>query len=160
MSDAERFQVSKTVPVGAEALFGVLSDPARHRELDTSGMIRDLVSGDAVTAVGDRFVLDMNNGILGDYRIDNSVHRFEQGRTIGWEPSLVDPESHADKLGGVTPGGHTYTWELAPDGNDRTAVTVTYDWSTVGDPGFKKLCPIVNEQQLGESIDKLADVAG
>jgi hypothetical protein len=44
--------VSRRIDASADRIFELLSDPARHTELDGSGMLRGLSSGAAVSAVG------------------------------------------------------------------------------------------------------------
>jgi hypothetical protein len=157
---SENITVSRTVDASPERLFEVLSDPSRHVEIDGSAMMRGL-EGDPgrITEVGDQFVLNMNNDMLGDYQMRNTVTAFEPNRVIGWSPAIYPPDAYRDKLGDVRPGGHTYTWELAPAGEGRTTVTQTYDWAEVTDPGFRKLLPLLDEGQLTESIDKVARLA-
>lgn len=47
MSDAMKQQVSGTIPASPEAVFALLSDPARHTELDGAGMVQGQASGRA-----------------------------------------------------------------------------------------------------------------
>jgi hypothetical protein len=160
VSESERIQVTKTVEASPEGLFAVLAAPSRHTEFDDAGMIKGCAEQlDRVSGVGDQFTMDMNNQILGDYQMRNTVTRYEENRAIGWAPMLYPEGGYADKLGDMKPGGHTYTWELSPAGAGQTTVTQTYDWSKVSDPGFKKLFPLVSEQQLTASIDLVADAA-
>lgn len=158
MSQNERFEVSRTVEATPEQLFALLSNPARHPELDSSSMLLSSDEG-PVTKVGDSFVVKMNNAILGDYEIKNTVVAFEENRTIGWKPALHPEGAHADKLGDMKPGGHTYTWHLEPAGSG-TKVTEVYDWSGVTDQQFKGLCPMLTEDQLADSIEKAGRAAG
>ena len=112
-----------------------------------------------LTKVGDEFTLNMHNDILNDYQMLNTVTAFEPNRVIGWSPTLYPPDGYTDKLGEMKPGGHTYTWQLEPTGDGQTRVTQTYDWSKVTDPEFKKILPLLNEQQLADSIDNVSRLA-
>ena len=160
MSESERIQVTRTVEASPEALFAVLAAPSRHAEFDDAGMVRDCVDEPGqVTGVGDQFTVNMNNEMLGDYQMRNTVTRFEENRAIGWAPVLHPEDGYKDKLGDMKPGGHTYTWELSPAGAGQTTVTQTYDWSKVTDDEFRKLFPLVSEQQLTTSIDRVASAA-
>ncbi len=160
MSESEQIRVTRTVAASPEQVFAVLADPRQHVELDSSSMLRGLVDGATLGGVGDQFVIDMNNDILGDYQIRNTVVAYEKDRTIGWAPSLYPEGGYADKLGGMKPGGHTYTYELEPAEAGQTAVTQVYDWSGVKDSQFKGFFPMLNEEQLGASIDKIGHAAG
>ena len=157
---SEQLQITRTVDASPEQLFAVLADPSKHTEIDGSAMLRGLSGHPAqVTKVGDEFTLNMNNDILGDYQMLNTVTTFEPNRVIGWSPTLYPPDGYTDKLGEMKPGGHTYTWRLEPAGDGQTTVTQTYDWSKVTDPEFKKILPLLNEEQLADSIDKVSRLA-
>lgn len=156
MSESEMLRVSRTVDAAPEQVFAVIADPGTHTDVDGSTLLRGLVEGSTLTGVGDEFVMDMHNRILGDYQVRNVVVAFEENRKIGWAPHLHPEGAYADKLGDMKPGGHTYTWELEPTESGGTAVTQTYDWSGVTDPTFKGLFPMLNEDALLESIDKVA----
>lgn len=159
MSESEQIKVTRTVNAPAERVFVVLANPAKHTELDGSSMLRGLDGGSTLTGVGDEFIMNMNNDILGDYQMRNTVVSYEQGRKIGWAPALHPEGAYADKLGDMKPGGHTYTWELEPAEPGKTTVTQTYDWSKVTDPQFRGLFPMLSEQQLSDSIDRAGRAA-
>lgn len=158
MADSDQFRVTRTVDVAPERLFALLSNPARHAEMDSAGMVRGTEEATALSGVGDEFTIDMNNQILGDYQMKNKVVAFEKDRTIGWAPMLHPEGGYKDKIGDMKAGGHTFTWYLEPEGSG-TKVTQVYDWSAVSDPGFKGVCPMVSAEQLGESIEKAARAA-
>ncbi|HEY2203007.1 MAG TPA: SRPBCC family protein [Pseudonocardia sp.] len=159
MSDSDQIKVTRTVDASPEQVFAVLTDPARHAELDGSAMLRGLEGGSTLTGVGDEFIMNMNNDILGDYQMRNEVVSYEKDRKIGWAPLLYPEGAYADKLGDMKPGGHTYTWELRQGGSGGTEVTQVYDWSGVTDAQFRGLFPMLSEEQLGESIDRAGRLA-
>ena len=82
----EPITVSRRIGSPASAIFQILADPARHRDLDGSGMLRGVVSGAAITGVGDVFVMKMYFTELGEYEMNNHVVEYEPDRRIGWEP--------------------------------------------------------------------------
>jgi hypothetical protein len=49
-------------------------------------MVRGVVSGSAVSGVGDIFVMKMYFTELGEYHMINHVVEYEPDRRIGWEP--------------------------------------------------------------------------
>ena len=51
--------VERFIPASPAAVFAVLSDPSRHREIDVSGTVRDAVDGPAQLALGSRFGMRM-----------------------------------------------------------------------------------------------------
>ena len=156
---SDQIQVSKTVDASPEQLFALLSTPSRHPEMDGSGMIRGLDKDPGrISGTGDEFTMKMNNDALGDYAMKSTVTTFEQNRKIGWAPAIDPPDGYTDKLGNVQVKGHTYTWELQPEGSG-TKVTQTYDWSGVQDEGFRGFFPMLSEDQLSDSIDRAAAAA-
>jgi hypothetical protein len=83
--------VERVIPAAAAAIFALLSDPGRHREIDGSGTVRDAISsaGSTGTAqqplrLGSVFGMGMKLGI--PYRMNNTVVEFEQDRLIAWQP--------------------------------------------------------------------------
>lgn len=104
--------VSRVIDSSPEVIFEVLADPARHGEIDGSGMVQNVRGQSQRLALGSTFGMDMKIGPL-PYRISNRVVEFEDGRLIAW--------AHF--------GGHRWRYELEPvDGG--TKVTESFDWST------------------------------
>lgn len=123
-------EVSRRIAAPAHEIFRILADPVRHPDLDGSGMLRGAVTTDAISGVGDVFVMQMYFAPLGDYQMNNHVVEFEQDRLIGWEPEagLGHPgAAQADDPGNRW--GHRWTYRLSPDGPDATVVTESYDCS-------------------------------
>ena len=114
---AERVvSVSRVIKASPEAIFDVLADPARHGEIDGSGMVQNVRGESKRLELGSTFGMDMKLGPL-PYRISNKVVEFDEGRLIAW--------AHF--------GGHRWRYELEPaDGG--TKVTESFDWSTARIP--------------------------
>lgn len=121
--------VSRRIGAPADAIFALLADPGRHTELDGTDMLRGVESGGPITAVGDRFVMNMFfDHFGGDYKMDNHVVEFEPGKRIAWAPAAGDDKTgRADAIS--EPVGHRWIFDLAPAGVDATVVTETYDCS-------------------------------
>ena len=109
--------ISRRIPAPADQLFALLANPARHPEIDGSGMVREAVAPRPLTAVGDNFVMKMHHQEFGDYEMTNHVVAFEPGRRIEWMPERV----------GAEPGRYRWGYELQPDGPDATVVTESFD---------------------------------
>ena len=108
--------VSRVIKASPEAIFDVLADPARHGEIDGSGMVQKLRGESKRLELGSDFGMDMKMGIL-PYRVTSTVKEFEENRLIAW--------AHAGK--------HRWRYELEPvDGG--TEVTESFDWSTAPMP--------------------------
>ncbi len=161
MDDTRTQQVSGTIPASPEAVFALLSDPARHPELDGAGMVQRLAAGPSpVTGVGDAFVMDMKQDGIGEYQMRSEITAFEPGRAIAWAPAIHPEGALSHVIGGMDPSGHVWSWELAPGPDGGTAVTHTYDWSGVQDQEALGLYPRVTEDQMRASIARIADTLG
>ncbi|HEV7469630.1 MAG TPA: hypothetical protein VGO23_07575 [Pseudonocardia sp.] len=157
MDTSRKLQVSKVIDAPAADIFAILASPDRHHEIDGAGMLRG-VEGEAqpIAAIGQVFVMNMHQDAFGDYRMVNSVTAFVPDARIGWSPA-IDPSCElASKLGDMQVGGHTYTYDLS-EGEDGTTVTQTYEWMSVKDPQFLEMLPLVSEEQLAGTLDRLAE---
>jgi uncharacterized protein YndB with AHSA1/START domain len=153
---SRKMQVSKVIDAPPDAVFALLADPHRHQELDDAGMIRG-VDGDAAPlgGIGQVFAMNMTQPELGDYRMMNTVTAYVPDARIGWAPRLDPTCELAEKLGDMDASGHTYTYDLVEvDGG--TEVTQTYEWMSVKDPKFLEMFPVVSQEQLAGSLDRIA----
>ena len=139
----ERFEVQRTIPADAAAIFAVLRDPQGHVAIDSSGMLMD-ASGEPVYAVGDTFVVHMDREALNDYPelgkydVTVSIVTFAPDQEIAWTiMSRIRP-----------PIGHVYGYRLEPA--DRgTLVTSYYDWSGIDDNWRQAgIFPVISEGAL------------
>lgn len=126
--------VSRRINASAHDIFQILVDPARHPELDGSGMVRKGASSTVVSRVGDVFVMKMHDAALGDYEMNNLVVEYELNRRIGWEPApgKGHPDANAQDPRGNREG-HQWIFDLTPMGSDATVVTEIYDCSRASD---------------------------
>src|SRR6476659_564444 len=105
--------------------------------------------------IGQVFSMNMRQDGLGDYRMINTVTAFVPGSRLGWGPAMAPACDAAKICEGVDVSGHTYTWYLH-ESFGGTAVTETYEWTGVKDPQFEQLFPLVSQEDLEKSLDKLA----
>ncbi|MER6074506.1 SRPBCC family protein [Streptomyces sp. NPDC001817] len=120
-------RVSRRIGAPAEDVFRILADPGRHPHLDGSGMLRGVVSGAAVSGVGDVFVMRMYYERYGDYEMNNHIVEYEPDRRIGWEPR--PGRGHPDATANGAAWGHRWIFDLAPKGAGATVVTEIFDGS-------------------------------
>ncbi|WP_435602358.1 SRPBCC family protein [Streptomyces sp. bgisy130] len=128
--------VSRDIVATPRELFDVLRDPARHAELDGSGMLRGRPQGPSPLGPGDRFSMGMAQARIA-YRSVNVVVEYEKDRLIAWE-------TWGEFRGRRLVGGQRWRYELTPvngtegaEGTDGagdggggvTRVTHTFDWS-------------------------------
>ena len=120
--------ISRTIAAPAEAIFAILADPARHRELDGVRMIQENLTSEPITAVGQVFRMRMSRGAPEDYFINNHVVAFDPPRQIAW--TVHDGDTDQDL-------GWSWTFDLTPtstsgesgDAAPTTTVSQTYDWT-------------------------------
>jgi uncharacterized protein YndB with AHSA1/START domain len=134
--------VSRVIDASPEAIFDVLTDPARHAEIDGSGMVQKLHGESNRLELGSTFGMDMKFGFI-PYRMTNTVVEFEENRLIAWQ--------HFNR--------HRWRYELAPvDGG--TEVTESFDWSTARSPKSIELMgyPKKHPANMEATLERLAAV--
>ncbi|CAN5904340.1 hypothetical protein BH23ACT2_BH23ACT2_22380 [soil metagenome] len=142
----ERLEVQRTIPADAATIFSLLCAPQGHVDIDSSGMLLD-ATGEAVTAVGDSFVVHMDREALNDYPMGTydvtvTITAFEPNREIAWTI-----------LGRIRPQiGHVYGYRLEP-AEAGTLVTSYYDWSTIDDTWKDAgVFPVISEGALRATL--------
>jgi uncharacterized protein YndB with AHSA1/START domain len=134
--------VERQIAFPASEIFAILADPARHSEIDGSGMVQ-AVRGDASTlAMGSKFGMDMKFGPV-PYKISSTVVEFEQDKLIAW--------AHVGK--------HRWRYELFAN-DEGTLVRETFDWSTAMAPKFIELMgyPKKHPANMERTLERLAGV--
>ena len=147
----ERLEVQRAIAAEPAAIFGVLTDPAGHVAIDSSGMLMS-AGGAPVSAVGDTFVVHMDREALNDYPLglyDVTV------KIVAFEP---DTEI-ARVIEGQLNLRHVYGYTLQPI-EGGTMVTSYYDWSSV-DQTWKDagIFPVISEGALRATLGILARTA-
>ena len=140
----QQVSVSRVIKASPEAIFDVLADPAKHAEIDGSGMVQQLRGAGSRLELGSKFGMDMKMGPV-PYRISSTVVEFEENRRIAW--------AHFGK--------HRWRYELAPaeiDGEPATEVTETFDWSTALVPKAIELAgyPKKHPPSMEATLERLA----
>jgi hypothetical protein len=146
----ERLEAQRAINASPAAIFSVLSDPAGHVAIDSSGMLMS-ASGSPVGAVGDSFIVHMDREALGDYPlglydVEVVITAFEPDVEIAWTV-----------VGQLKPDiGHVYGYRIEPS-EGGSLVTSYYDWSGI-DPVWREaaIFPIMSEQALRATLGILA----
>ena len=112
MSDAtDVVTVERVIPAPADAIFAFLVDPAKHREIDGSGTVRDAKGEHQKLVLGSKFGMSMKMGV--PYSMVSTVIEYEEDRLIAWQtrgPSVI----------GKFVAGRIWRYELEPvDGGTR-----------------------------------------
>jgi hypothetical protein len=145
-------RVRANIDAPSGAVFAVLADPRRHAEIDGSGMVQSAPDATPITAIGQVFTMAMFRTDLGEYRTDNHVVDFADGRRIAWSTGRE----------GQPPAGVRWGWALDPIDEARTTVTHTYDWTEVTDPAVlaRVQFPRVQPDELVATVRALEAAAG
>ena len=149
MTTDTRITVQRTIDAPTSAVFDVLTNPARHPELDGSGFVVSDDRTDRITASGQSFRMNMTGDHMGgDYQTDNVVTAYDANKMVGWQTAPAGQE----------PPGWEWLWELEAQGVGATDVRLTYDWGKVTDTALLQQIgfPLVSRAQLDDSLANLA----
>lgn len=161
----EETVVAKTiVNAPAEAVFDLLADPSTHAAIDGTGWVREPVDATRVTGTGQVFRMAMYHDLHPNkhYEMANRVEVFDRPRAIAWLPGTEPrhiPGRDASDDSTVEYGGWIWRYDLAPAGDDRTEVTLTYDWSNVPPHHRDIEFPPFGPEHLDNSLRHLAELA-
>jgi uncharacterized protein YndB with AHSA1/START domain len=111
--------VERRIEAPPEAIFNLLVQPERHREIDGSGTVRDPKGEPDRLQMGSTFGMSMHMGI--PYSMVSTVIEYEENRKLAWQ--TTGPGA----IGGHF-GGRIWRYELEPvDGG--TVVRESWDIS-------------------------------
>ena len=132
----DTLRASTTVNAPAKTVFDVLADPTSHAAIDGTGWVRESRDGKPLTETGQIFRMAMyHDGHPDkDYEMANRVEVFDPPRAIAWQPGAEPrhiPGRQSPDDAALEFGGWIWRYDLEPVGDDRTEVTLTYDWSAV-----------------------------
>jgi uncharacterized protein YndB with AHSA1/START domain len=117
VSDVET--VERFIPAPPEAIFELIADPARHRDIDGSGTVRDAKEPPQRLELGSRFGMSMKMGL--PYSMVSTVIEYEPDRRLAWQ--TTGPTAIGRRV-----GGRIWRYELEPrDGG--TLVKESWDIS-------------------------------
>lgn len=114
---ADIVSVERTIPAPADAIFALLADPARHRDIDGSGTVQAAKPSEGRIGLGSTFGMGMKAGI--PYSMVNTVIEFEENRRIAWQ-------TRGSGAIGKLAGGRIWRYELEPV-EGGTKVTESWD---------------------------------
>src|SRR5215831_18603862 len=124
---SDRVEASRRICAPAHTIFLVVSDPARHVDLDGSGMLQAAPDARPLTEVGQTFDMDMDRRPLGDipnmaeYKVSCTVTQFIPDRLIEWSATPV----------GQAASGVVWGWQIEAVSETGCRVTNYCDWTNV-----------------------------
>ena len=159
----DKVSAKTTVSAPVETVFDVLVDPTTHEAIDGTGWVRGSLDGKPLTETGQIFRMGMyhDNHPEKNYEMTNRVEVFERPNAIAWQPGQA-PDDRGNLMGSpkLEFGGWLWRYDLAPVGDDRTEVTLTYDWSGVPPEQREHISfPPFDVSHLDNSLQHLADLA-
>lgn len=151
MTDSsDHVSVERFIPAPASAIFDLIADPARHRDIDGSGTVRDAKAGSTRLAKGSSFGMSMKWGM--PYSMNSTVVEFEEDRLLAWQTRGPGPI-------GKLLGGRIWRYELEPaDGG--TLVRETWDISQeapLTKPGVKRLAA-TTEKNMAATLARIEEI--
>ena len=140
MSDVE--SVERVIPAPPEKIFELLADPARHRDIDGSGSVKDPIEKSERLELGSKFGMNMKIGL--PYKMESTVVAFDEGRCIAWQSR---PKGFGSRLG----GGRIWRYDLEPvEGGTR----VRESWDISQEVGASKWFVGLGRKKTRESMTK------
>ncbi|MGD9997775.1 MAG: SRPBCC family protein [Ilumatobacteraceae bacterium] len=106
MASSDVETVERIIPAEPSAIFDLIADPSRHRELDGSGTVRDATAGSQRLQLGSKFGMKMKAGL--PYSMVSTVVEFEENRRLAWQTTTPMP------ILGHLVGGRIWRYELEP----------------------------------------------
>jgi uncharacterized protein YndB with AHSA1/START domain len=108
---ADVVTVERVIPAPPEKIFELLVDPARHRDIDGSGTVREAKGESQRLELGSTFGMSMKMGV--PYSMVSTVVEFEPNRRLAWQTRGPGPI-------GRHVAGRIWRYELEPvDGGTR-----------------------------------------
>jgi uncharacterized protein YndB with AHSA1/START domain len=95
----------RIIPAAPEAIFELLVDPARHKDIDGSGTVQGLKGASQRLELGSTFGMSMKVGV--PYSMSNTVIELEENRRIAWQ-------TRGGGAIGRRVGGRIWRYELEP----------------------------------------------
>jgi uncharacterized protein YndB with AHSA1/START domain len=139
--------VERVIPASRQAIFDLLADPGRHREIDGSGAVRDPRGPVDRLQMGSRFGMSMKMGL--PYAMDSQVIEFDEPKLIAWQ--TTGPTRFGRHV-----GGRVWRYELQEvDGGTKVRET----WDISQESAFTK--PIVRfarsktEQNMNATLERI-----
>ena len=134
--------VERVIAAPPEAIFALLVDPTRHREIDGSGTLRDAKGEPQALKMGSTFGMSMKMGF--PYSMESTVVEFVPDRRIAWQtrgPTRI----------GKLVGGRIWRYELEPvDGGTRVRET----WDISQEASLSKPLVVRGGKKTAENMDK------
>jgi uncharacterized protein YndB with AHSA1/START domain len=142
--------VERLIAAPPEAIFALIADPARHRDMDGSGTVQGARGSSERLGLGSQFGMSMKMGL--PYSMVNTVIEYEQDRRLAWQTRGPGPV-------GKLVGGRIWRYELEPV-DTGTLVRESWDISEealVTKLGVKRLAN-KTEQNMAATLARIEEL--
>ena len=149
MTDAPNpdvISVEREIAAPAEAIFALLADATRHKDIDGSGTVVAAKGDPEPLALGSTFGMSMKMGL--PYSMVSKVIEFEPGRRIAWQTR------GPGKVGGLV-GGRIWRYELEPVEGGGTLVRETWDISRERVPAMVRPMRSKTKQNMEQTLERI-----
>ncbi len=131
--------VSRKIAAPAEEIFKVLADPARHLDIDGSGLLKDASGNSIISGIGDTFAVRLYNPLTSHYETRSEVVEYERDRRLAWEPTHIAYTYPEDQQYVGTHFGQRWTYALEPIDSRTTLVKEIYSIDCTKMPEFLRI---------------------
>ncbi|MBG6122484.1 SRPBCC domain-containing protein [Corynebacterium aquatimens] len=138
---------TRDIAAPAADIYDLLTNPDRHNETDSSGMVVSSDTGDRFEKVGQRFTMNMTKED-GDYQTQNEVFALQENMVVGWK-NLKNTTADVEV-------GAKWLYELEPIDAENTRVTLTYDRSEIEADFVRKMSENFDDEFCANSLNTLA----
>jgi hypothetical protein len=141
--------VERIIPADASAIFDLIADPARHREIDGSGTVRDSSTGSQRLQLGSKFGMKMKAGL--PYSMVSTVIEYDEDRRLAWQTTTPLP------VLGHFVGGRIWRYELEPvEGGTR----VRESWDITQEKVKALVRPLRNStrQSMEKTLERIEQI--
>lgn len=142
--------VERFIPAPPEKIFDVLVHPARHREIDGSGTVRDPKGSTEVLEPGSTFGMSMKMGL--PYSMVSTVVEYEANRRVAWQ-------TRGPGVLGRLLGGRIWRYELEPaDGGTTVRESWDITKESVATKPVVRLARATTQRNMENTLARLEEV--
>ncbi len=150
-SNPDVISVERVIAAPPEAIFALLADATRHKDIDGSGTVVEAKGDPEPLAMGSTFGMSMKMGL--PYSMVSTVIEFEPNRRIAWQTR------GPGKIGGHV-GGRIWRYELEPT-EGGTLVRESWDISqesALTKPVVKMFAAKETGKNIAKTLERIEQV--
>jgi uncharacterized protein YndB with AHSA1/START domain len=142
--------VERVIPAPPEAIFDLIADPSRHRDIDGSGSVRDAPAGSQRLEMGSSFGMHMRIGV--PYSMVSTVIEFEENRVLAWQtrgPTAI----------GKHFAGRIWRYDLEPvDGGTRVRETWDLTHESAMTKPFARMGADAARRSMAATLERIEEL--